>query len=243
MPAAPPPSDRSSDDPFFAVYDRVQPAYGWQPSPELVALLTQCPPVGRGLDLGAGAGRDSLALAAAGLHVTSIDRSSRGAERLMQRAAELGLADRIEPQVADVREWVWPTELYQVIAATTVLDHLPTADALQVWDAMLGGLAVGGALYVEVHTTDDPGSPIGWGAGSGAPVSETAAQVVNYFPPGRLLQMAAECVALRVLRYEERLEWDYTHGPEHLHAKAVLLAAKSAEPLPWYGHPPAFPRR
>jgi hypothetical protein len=111
------------------------------------------------------------------------------------------------------------------------------------WQKLIDGLAPEGLLYVEVHTTDDPGSDQGAGAQSDAPVSETAGQVINYFPPGELIRWATAAPPLRVLRYEERLEWDYTHGPEHQHGKAILVAVRGRTLPDWYGHPPLFPRR
>ena len=75
-------------------------------------------------------------------------------------------------------------------------------------------------------------------------MSETADAVINYFEPNQLLNLACDAEAdLRVLPYEERLEWDYTHGPEHLHGKAILLATRRGFHPEWYGQPPAFKRR
>lgn len=230
-------------DPFFKVYDRDKPAYGLRPSTELDAYLRQCPVSGAALDLGAGAGRDTVALAKAGFHVTAVDASLRGLERIRQRACHHEIAQRVETLHGDIREVDLPVAAYQAVVATTVLDHIPADDADLVWPRIIAALADEAVLYVEVHTTDDPGSPCGGGSTSDEPVSETAQWVVNYFPPGKLLRMAAESPRLRVLRYEERLEWDYTHGPEHLHGKAILLAVTAGSTPPWYGHPAAFPRK
>ncbi|MCG8648481.1 MAG: class I SAM-dependent methyltransferase, partial [Pirellulales bacterium] len=113
-----------------------------------------------------------------------------------------------------------------------------------VWRKMVNALSQSGFLYVQVHTTEDPGSDQPPGNQSDAPVSETAAAVINYFAPNQLANWALEPESrLRILRYEERLEWDYTHGPEHLHGKAVLLAVGQEHYPNWYGHPPAFPRQ
>lgn len=232
-----------ADDPFFPVYDRDTPAYGLVPSAELASYLNQCPTAGSALDLGAGAGRDTLALAAAGFQVTSVDASLRGLERIRQRAANRGLAERVETVKADVRKVEIPPATYAAIVATTVLDHIPASDVPPLWQRIVAAIADDGVLYVEVHTTEDPGSPTGAGAMSSAPASETARWVVNYFPPGELLRMAAASPRLRVLRYEERYEWDYTHGPEHQHGKAILLATTAGNSPPWYGHPIAFPRQ
>ncbi|WP_153557844.1 class I SAM-dependent methyltransferase [Roseimaritima sediminicola] len=231
------------DDPFYDVYDREQPAYGMTPSAELAAYLRQCHPAGRALDLGAGGGRDTLELARAGLQVVAIDRSQRGLDLVMRRAEASGLAARVTTQAMDVQDCQLEPNAYRVIVATTVLDHIPMPASRRLWQQMVAALQERGAMYVEVHTSDDPGSSYGAGAQRQGPVSETASHVINHFPPNRLLQMAIETPGLRVLRYEERAEWDYTHGPEHLHAKAVLLATKATLSPDWYGYPAAFTRR
>ncbi len=233
-------SDSQTSDPFFDVYDRDDPAYGLKPSAELSAYLAQCRPTGNAIDLGAGAGRDTLELARAGLKVLAVDQSQRGLDLILQRGRKAGLSEHIATQAADVRDIDLPADHYAVISATTVLDHIPADSAQTLWSQMVQSLTDGGALYAEVHTTDDPGSRTGRGADSDAPVSETAVHVINHFPPNQLLQWASDTPGLRVLRYEERWEWDYTHGPEHLHGKAILLASKSEQAPQWFGHPAAF---
>lgn len=240
-------------DPFFEPYDRDEIAYGDVPSAPLAAYLRQVISAESGssdreqvaaLDLGAGAGRDTIALAKAGFHVTAVDLSERGAERIAQRATESGVADRVETHVANVCDYAIAPNSLDAICATTVLDHIEAESAQQVWARMVAGLRPGSVIYVEVHTTEDPGSDQSPGKESDLPQSETASAVINYFRPNQLAQWAlAEQSSLRILRYEERLEWDYTHGPEHLHGKAVLLAVKAGAHPPWYGQPPAFPKR
>ena len=231
-------------DPFFEPYDRDKVAYGEAPSADLAAFLAQVPRTGKAFDLGAGAGRDTLALAAAGFDVTAIDLSDRGVARIQQRAKETGVAERIQTLTADIREVDLPAGSLAAVVATTVLDHIPAADAKSLWQRMCDSLRHDGLMYVEVHTIDDPGSDAEPGLHRDAPVSETADAVVNYFAAN---QLAAWAVApesrLRILRYAERLEWDYTHGPEHLHGKAILLAVRAGHHPDWYGQPAAFPRR
>ena len=230
-------------DPFFHAYDREDIAYGDRPSAPLEAYLQQVGGAGRAIDLGAGAGRDTVALAGAGYEVTAVDLSPRGLSRIRERAAAAGVTDRVTTQVADVREVDFPVDSLGAVVATTVLDHIPEPDAPRVWRRMCQSLGRNGVLYVEVHTTEDPGCPDPPGCHRDAPVSETAAAVINYFHPNQLAAWAADPASrLRILRYEERLEWDCTHGPEHLHGKAILLAVR-ADCLPeWYGQPAAFPR-
>lgn len=237
-------SRTATDDPFYEPYDRNDIAYGEIPSAPLAAYLRQVDVRGEALDLGAGAGRDTLALAKAGFHVTAVDLSQRGADRIAQRALKSGVADKVTTRVADVCDHEIAADAFDAICATTVLDHVPADASKAIWKRMTRGLRRGGVLYVEVHSTEDPGSNVSPGLESDAPASETADAVINYFAPNQLACWAVEPTSqLRVLRYEERLEWDYTHGPEHLHGKAILLAVKAGAHPPWYGSPAAFPRR
>ena len=230
-------------DPFFEPSDREDIAYGDQPSAALAAYLQQVGGSGNALDLGAGAGRDSMALALAGYRVTAVDLSDRGLSRIRQRAEDAGLSHLIETCAADVREVEMPRSNFAAIVATTVRAHLPPADAREVWTKMTAALSARGFLYVQVHTTEDPGSDREPGVSREAPVSETAGAVINYFAPNQLAAWAVDPDSgLRILRYEERLEWDYTHGPEHLHGIAVLLAVRDGYHPDWYGQPAAFPR-
>ncbi|GAA5508050.1 class I SAM-dependent methyltransferase [Novipirellula caenicola] len=246
IPPSPPRHSIADDtcDPFFEPYDREQIAYGEQPSAALAAYLQQVPRSGKALDLGAGAGRDTIALAKAGYDVLAVDLSHRGLQRIEQRAKSAQTAGKVQTLAVDVREVLMPENTYDAIVATTVLDHIPLRDAMLLWDRMAKSLTETGILYVQVHTTEDPGSDQSPGRESDAPVSETAGAVINYFPPNQLASWAVAARSrLRILRYEECLEWDYTHGPEHLHGKAILLATRAGAHPPWYGQPAMFPRR
>ena len=239
----------ATDDFFFQAYDRDEIAYGMTPSSALAAFLNQIDSENLkskplALDLGAGAGRDTLAVAKAGFHVTSVDISQRGLQRITQRAEEQGVAENVTTKLSDVREFDLPANQYDALIATTVLDHIPAADAKEVWFRMAHALTDTGMMFVEVHTTEDPGCPEWPGNQSDAPVSETAGAVINYFSPNQLAAWALDPKSnLRILRYEERLEWDYTHGPEHQHGKAILLAVRDRHHPSWYGQPAAFPRK
>ena len=242
----------SPQDPFFEPYDRSEIAYGDVPSAPVSAYLRQVispkrasgADPGRAVDLGAGAGRDTMALARAGFQVKAFDLSARGLERVMQRAASAGLSDQVSTQVADVRDVELEPGSCEAIIATTILDHIPADAAKVLWKKLTDALDDEGMIYVEVHTTEDPGSDQPPGCHSDAPVSETAEAVINYFLPNQLARWASDPdSSLRILKYEERREWDYTHGPEHLHGKAILLAVRDGYHPPFYGEPAAFPKQ
>ena len=180
----------SNHDPFFEPYDRDSIAYGIVPSAPLAAYLSQVECSGRAIDLGAGGGRDTLALADAGFEVTAVDLSGRGLQRIEQRASNLGLLERITFLEGDVREVDITPAAYSAVVATTVLDHVPSDDAREVWERMTAALRPDGCLYIEVHTTEDPGSFKQPGLESDAPVSETASAVINYFEPNQLVEVS-----------------------------------------------------
>ena len=232
------------EDPFFEPYDRDDVAYGESPSSMVAAMIEQNGGGGRALDLGAGAGRNTIALAKAGYHVTAVDLSERGLARLMERAAEAGVSEQVETRCQDVRNVEISPGSFDAVVAVTVLDHVPSRDAVVLWRRLTAAVTDRGFLFVEVHTKEDPGYESPLGRCANAAVSETAGAVINYFDPNQLLVSACAAESnLRVLHYEERREWDYTHGPEHLHGKAILLAVRPGHYPIWYGQPPAFPRR
>jgi cyclopropane fatty-acyl-phospholipid synthase-like methyltransferase len=224
---------------FDEAYSRKHPAYGEQPSNPLAAFLEQAGHHGTAWDLGAGAGRDTIAVAKAGYEVHCYDLSKKGIERILQRAKENGVEDQVNATCADIRDVSFAPESLDLIVATTVLDHIPAENARAVWQSMVAAMTNRGVIYVEVHTTDDPGCKQCPSEFRNAPVSETASAVVNYFAPNQLARWAVdESTNLRILHYEERLEWDTTHGHNHLHGKAILLAEKQGAHRLWQGEVP-----
>ena len=224
---------REQAERFDRVYTKDDETYGSDPSPEIDSFVEQCVRGGRALDLGAGLGRDTLALAKRGIEVTAVDVAEAGLEKLLESARAAGVGALVKTRTGDLRSMDFEPDAYEVIVAATVLDHMALQDALPVLDRLAGSLKIGGALYVEVHTTEDPGSPVGSGSRKLATQSETAASVVHYFRSNELLQILAE--RFRVIYYEERLEWDATHGKPHEHGKAVALCVQKGSHPRYFG--------
>ncbi|OYR87246.1 SAM-dependent methyltransferase, partial [Halorubrum sp. E3] len=72
-------------------------------------------PDGRALDVAAGTGRNAIALAEAGYAVDALDASREGLSIVRERAAERGVADRIETIQADASTYGFPPEAYELI--------------------------------------------------------------------------------------------------------------------------------
>jgi cyclopropane fatty-acyl-phospholipid synthase-like methyltransferase len=219
---------------FDRVYRDDGHTYGSEPSQELIRYVDQCVRHGgQALDLAAGLGRDTLALAERGLHVTAVDVSAEGLRNLAEQARERGLSDRVAVAVHDLATYPYPHQTLDVIVATTAFDHIDRERCVAVLPKIAAALAPTGVLYAEVHTTEDPGSPTGYGHTLQAPVSDTSVAIAHYFEPNELLRLLVQ--HLRIIHYEERREWDETHGRPHAHGKAIALAVLQNAHPPYRG--------
>jgi tellurite methyltransferase len=114
-----------------------------EPTSFLVACLPHLPASGRALDVAAGTGRNSVALAAHGLIVDAVDVSWQGLRRAMSLARQHDAS--INPVVLDLRRDWLPSRRYDVIVNSFFLlrDLLPTIRA---------ALKPGGWLVFETLT-------------------------------------------------------------------------------------------
>ena len=208
--------DSSVFDEFYLQHEGL--SLGDIPSEELTEYLRDRNVTGYALDIGCGDGRDSLPLAEYGLFVTSLDISEVAIDKLNTFALSRGLGERISTIITDIRLWDYPSNYFDVVISATSLDHIPAEQIEGVVEKITGSIKRGGILFVEVHTTEDPGCD-----GEG-PVSELASQIKHYFEPNELLRLFMP--SFHILRYEDKLEWDYDHGEPHLHGFATLLARR-----------------
>ncbi|MBK9745821.1 MAG: class I SAM-dependent methyltransferase [Chloroflexi bacterium] len=168
------------------------------------------------LDLGCGEGRDSVFLSRCGYRVIAVDKSPVGIQKLGTYAQAHGLS--ITGVVADVTSFHISQDSYDLINAVTILDHLDVEANIRLAHAIVQGLKPSGVLFAEVFTTDDPGYI------SSTESSETANFVKHYFRKGELKELFS---TLEIVRYEEKLELDTSHGLPHHHGVAIILAKKA----------------
>lgn len=118
---------------------------------EIEAILATVPretPRDIAVDWGSGTGRLTFALTEHFDRVVAIDASRSMLARLASRAAEFGMADRIE---ATTLEEAQPSGRADLLVSLLVLQHLPSKDAaLAALTGMLDWLRPDGYLVVEV---------------------------------------------------------------------------------------------
>lgn len=120
-------------------------SFGTEPNAFLAAQAHRLKAGMRVLVPGDGEGRNGVWLAQQGLAVDTVDASSVGAAKARALAKERGVA--INAQIADLLDWDWPHERYDIVAALYI--HFFDADRPRMHRAMLDALKPGGLIVLE----------------------------------------------------------------------------------------------
>jgi SAM-dependent methyltransferase len=120
-------------------------SFGTEPNAFLASQAHRLKPGMRVLVPGDGEGRNGVWLAQQGLAVDTVDVSPVGAAKAQALAKERGVA--IGAQVADLLDWAWPRERYDIVAALYI--HFFDADRPRMHRAMLDALKPGGLIVLE----------------------------------------------------------------------------------------------
>lgn len=208
-------------DTFDSFYRKDQLSFGENPTREIADFVNSTEARGFALDIGSGDGRNALFLARSGFNVAAIDFSRVGTEKLARYAKQHGLADNIRTICVDARQWDYPQNTFELVIAVTLFDHLQPPDIMPLFNKVRKSLKKGGAIFIKVHTIDDPGYDK-----KDQPASELAPMIHHYFDHNELLRMVND--DFRVVLYEEKSEEDRTHGKPHTHGFAQVLAFKNS---------------
>ena len=129
--------------------------WGARPNPRLAEIAGYLPP-GTALDLGCGAGGDTVWLARHGWRVTAVDISTTAVDRVRAVADAAGLGDRVRTERHDLGE-TFPAGAFDLVSAQYF--HTPcTLDRAGVLRTAAHALRPGGRLLVVDHGSTAPWS-------------------------------------------------------------------------------------
>jgi SAM-dependent methyltransferase len=120
-------------------------AFGTEPNAFLVSQAHRLKPGLRALVPGDGEGRNGVWLAQQGLIVDTVDVSPLGVAKSRALADARGV--EVNAHIADLLEWDWPRERYDLVAALYI--HFFDADRPNMHREMLGALKPGGIIIFE----------------------------------------------------------------------------------------------
>lgn len=165
---------------FFAAYDW---ARSWQdlpwahdePTLFLAEICARRKP-GRALDLGCGAGTDSVYLARQGWEVTALDFMPKALEFTRSRAQEAGVT--VRPVEADITEWVVP-ESFDLVLDHGLLHNLDPGRSTAYRERVLRALADNGDFVLLHWHPRYPGQP----GGRLGPLRVAREDLLEFFAP------------------------------------------------------------
>jgi ubiquinone/menaquinone biosynthesis C-methylase UbiE len=139
-------------------HDHVTSAAAFGKVLDRILSLSQPQPSDVCVDLGAGTGFVTTALAPLVASVHAVDISAAMTEALAGRAAEGGLAN-VSTEVADLRDFRLPPSCADLVVSSYALHHLPNSDKRALVARVAQGLRPGGRLVIADMMFGRGGSP------------------------------------------------------------------------------------
>ncbi|MBP2323112.1 SAM-dependent methyltransferase [Kibdelosporangium banguiense] len=140
---------------FWEKRYRAHRKWGERVNPLLAEAVEPLRP-GTALDLGCGAGGDTIWLAQQGWQVTGVDIATTAVAKTLERARELGVGDRVVTEQHDLA-WTFPAGEFDLVSAQYF--HTPFALARsQVLRTAANALRPGGLLLIVDHGSAAPWS-------------------------------------------------------------------------------------
>ncbi|HEY5334607.1 MAG TPA: FAD-dependent oxidoreductase, partial [Mycobacteriales bacterium] len=172
-----------------------------RPNPHLVREIGDLVP-GTVLEAGCGAGAEAIWLAARGWQVTGADIAPAALDRAAERAADAGVAGRVQWVQADLSTWE-PDKRYDLVTthyAHPAMPQLEFYDRVASWVAPAGTLLIVGHLHHDAAADgDEHGSAHGHEDGHGpesqgppTSASTTAASITAHLDPAQWVVVTAE---------------------------------------------------
>lgn len=123
--------------------------FGTEPNVFLASQKALLRPGQRALAVADGEGRNGVWLAQQRLQVVSVDFSAPAVEKAKRLAAERGV--QVEFHVADVMEWDWPQQAFDIVAAIFI-QFAPPRERAILFQRIKDALRPGGHLILQGYT-------------------------------------------------------------------------------------------
>lgn len=185
----------------FAADDFV---FGTAPNAFLAAQSHRLAPGMRALCVADGEGRNSVWLASQGLQVTAFDFSPPGIAKTKKLAERSGV--KVDYRLADVEDWKWEPERYDVVAAIFV-QFAPPAMRTRMFAGMVRTLKPGGLLILQGYRPEQ------LRYGTGGPK-----RVENLYTEQLLRESIAGLEILHLASHDDLVE----EGPGHSGMSALI---------------------
>jgi SAM-dependent methyltransferase len=178
--------------------------FGTEPNAFLAAQKAQLPKSGRALAVADGEGRNGVWLAEQGLDVLSIDFSPKAQAKAQALAHARGI--KLTTELADVTNWFWPTNSFDVVAVIFTQFAAPP-ERERMFAGIRQALKPGGLLFLEGYT------PKQLEYGTGGP-----SKVENMYTRDLLERAFGEFAQLEIKEYEA----DMREGSRHAGISALI---------------------
>jgi len=158
-----------------------------------------------------GEGRNGVWLAELGLTVTTTDIAPRAVQKALALAARRGV--NLDAQLADLDQWTWPRETYDVVVAIFI-QFAPPAARQRLFAHMKAAVRSGGLILLQGYRPEQ------LAYGTGGP-----AQIENLYTEVVLRDAFADFDILHLESHDS----DISEGPGH-HGRSALIDLVARRP-------------
>ncbi len=126
--------------------------FGTQHNKKIEEIIDLLPQNGKVLDLGCGMGGNSIFLAEKGFKVTCIDKDKEAISHIKEQNPNINALH------GDILKFNFPNDKYDLVLILNVLNFFSLENAVLIINKIIDSLKIGGFLYLQVFSKDDPGN-------------------------------------------------------------------------------------
>ena len=197
------------------------------PADSALGIYNELIPKGKVLDLGGGEGRNAIFFAGKGYDVTLVDKAETAVKRCELTAKEKGL--KIRTKQEDILATAIEPSQYSLIIFSNVLSFFNEAAIKRLIEKAKSGLKLGGLIYIQCFSTDDP-SYMRYKEKQKGHKGRTfilnGGEYRHYFTKAEVLQRLSDFKSISIA---EKSFLDIGHGKPHYHGVIEYLGVKESE--------------